>query len=310
MQRAQRMTGDRRATRVTGGLMAVAASASLLVVGTPSAQAADAKYYTVVAHRGDQNDAPENTVAAFQKAVAKGTDAIEMDIHYSSSGYPVVIHDTTLDRTTNCSGKVAKKSRTELRACDAGKWFGSKFKGQHVPSLPEALAVIAPARRASVILHMKVTPDSRQAERTMDTVRAYGMSSRTIVLASNTSTFSKMKAAGFKNFAYIFNSSAGWDQNYPIMIPYDTALSSSKIDRVHRRGGVVWPVENHPASLKSMLTDAKVDGILTNHLTGLLDLLGSPPETVKTSAAPKTSDGAKRVAHDEDWGDEETRPRG
>ena len=298
-----------RGQRVTSGLVAVAASASLLVVGTPSAHAA-AKYYTVVAHRGDQNDAPENTVAAFRKAVAKGTDAIEMDIQYSSSNYPVVLHDSTLDRTTNCSGKVAKKSRTQLRGCDAGSWFGSKFKGEHVPSLQEALAVIAPARQTRVILHMKVTPDSTQAQRTMDAAKAYGMADRIIVLASNSATISKMKSAGFRTIAYIFNSSAGWDKNYPIMIPYDTALNSSRIDAVHRRGGVVWPVENHPASLKSMLTEAKVDGILTNHLTGLLDLLGSPPETVKTSAAPKTSDGAKRVAHDEDFGDEETRPRG
>lgn len=314
MSSAQRRFGTRRAARATGGLMAVALAASLLVVGTSTAEAAKAKkkqpkYYSVVAHRGDMNAAPENTVAAFRKATAKGTDLIEFDVQFSSSGYPVVMHDTTLNRTTNCSGKVASFSRTQLRACDAGRWFGKQFKGERIPTLQDALAAIAPTKRTRVMLHMKFTPDERQAERTMNIVRQYGMADRAIVLASNTATFDVMEDAGAGTFAYIFNSPAGWAKRAQIMIPYDTALTPSKIDAVHARGGEVWAVEKHPASLKSLLVAARVDGILANHLDDLLDMLGSP-ETIKTAPEPKTSAGAKRVEQDEDWDDEFTRPRG
>lgn len=290
--------------------MAVAASASLLVVGTSSAEAA-AKYYTVIAHRGDADAAPENTVPAFTSAIAKGTDAIEFDVHYSSSKYPVVIHDATLDRTTNCSGKVSSKSRTQLAKCDAGSWFGSQFKGTRIPTLEHALSAVKSASPSvRVILHMKVTPDSTRAKRTMDAVKRYGMQSRTIVLASNSETFSKMKSAGFSSsrFAYIFNTQAGWDKKYPIMIPYNTPAYSNRIATVHSRGGVVWPVESHPASLRSILTQGQADGILTNHLTALLGMLGSPDTVRASSAEPKTSAGASRVDRNDDWDDEKTRP--
>ena len=157
---------------------------------------------------------------------------------------------------------------------------------------------------------MKVTPDTLRAQRTMAAVKKYGMTSRSIVLASNTATFAKMKSAGFSSsrFAYIFNTQAGWDKKYPIMMPYNTPAYSNRIHTVHSRGGLVWPVESHPASLKELLTQGQVDGILANHLTSLLNLLGSP-DTVKTSSEPQTSAGAKRVEHHEDWDDEVTQPR-
>jgi hypothetical protein len=198
-----------------------------------------------------------------------------------------------------------------MAKCDAGSWFGSEFRGTRIPTLEQALSAISShSGSVRVILHMKVTPDSTRAQRTMAAVNKYGMRSRTIVLASNSETFSKMKSAGFSSsrFAYIFNSSAGWDKNYPIMIPYNTPAYSNRIRTVHNRGGVVWPVESHPASLKSLLTQGEVDGVLANHLASFLKLLGSP-ETVSTSSEPQTSAGAQRVEENEDWSDEVTRPR-
>jgi glycerophosphoryl diester phosphodiesterase len=310
MNRAHPSGGQRRATRATGGLLAVATTASLLVLGAPTAGAEDAKYYTVVAHRGDQNEAPENTVSAFRRAIAKGADAIEMDVQFSSSGYPIIMHDLTFDRTTtNCKGAVLKKSRTQMKACDAGGWFGPTFKNEHIPTLEQALSSIASAKLTRVILHVKITPDAKRAKRIMDAVKKYNMAPRIIILASNTETFTRMKAAGFKTFAYIFNTLSGWNQKYQIMIPYDTVLDAAKIASVHARGGLVWPVESHPDSLKTLLTAAKVDGILANHLGSLLELLGSPPATIRASKEPKTSAGARRVQHDENFSDEMTKPK-
>ena len=86
--------------RVAGAL-AVAAAASSLGIAAP-AQAATTPLF--IAHRGDAGSAPEATNAAFRSAIAKGAAAIEMDVRYTKTKVPVILHDLTLDRTTNCTG--------------------------------------------------------------------------------------------------------------------------------------------------------------------------------------------------------------
>ena len=77
----------------------------------------------VIAHRGSSAEAPENTLPAFEAAVARGADAIELDVRLTADGAPVVIHDATLDRTTDRTGPVAALTLAELRAVDAGWHF-------------------------------------------------------------------------------------------------------------------------------------------------------------------------------------------
>lgn len=92
-----------------------------------------------VAHRGASALAPENTIAAFEKAIESGADAIELDLHVSRDGALVVIHDQTLDRTTNGQGPVHARSLQDLKQLDAGHWFGEGFAGQRMPTLAEVL---------------------------------------------------------------------------------------------------------------------------------------------------------------------------
>ncbi|MBO0687159.1 MAG: glycerophosphodiester phosphodiesterase [Candidatus Dormibacteraeota bacterium] len=93
----------------------------------------------LVAHRGDAFGAPENTLVAFELAAATGADAVELDVQLSKDGVPVVIHDRYLDRTTNGVGPVRSQAWAELRALDAGSWCDSRFRGERIPSLEEAL---------------------------------------------------------------------------------------------------------------------------------------------------------------------------
>jgi glycerophosphoryl diester phosphodiesterase len=90
----------------------------------------------IYAHRGASIEQPENTLSAFARAVELQADGIELDVHLSADGVPVVIHDDTLDRTTNGTGEVANHSVTELQSLDAGG-------GQPVPTLKEVLYVVA-----------------------------------------------------------------------------------------------------------------------------------------------------------------------
>ncbi|PYT36972.1 MAG: glycerophosphoryl diester phosphodiesterase [Acidobacteria bacterium] len=92
-----------------------------------------------VAHRGASARAPENTLAAFREAIRLGADAIELDVQLSADGVPMVIHDDTVDRTTNGHGKVSAIASRDLRRLDAGAWFSSRFRGERIPTLEEAL---------------------------------------------------------------------------------------------------------------------------------------------------------------------------
>lgn len=90
-------------------------------------------------HRGANAAAPENTLAAFQKARELGADGIELDVMLCADGEPVVIHDFTVDRTTNGCGRVEALSLAQLKALDAGAWFGSEFAGERIPTLREVM---------------------------------------------------------------------------------------------------------------------------------------------------------------------------
>lgn len=93
----------------------------------------------VVAHRGYSGRAPENTLPAFEAAVGAGADAMEMDVQLSRDGVVVVVHDATLDRTTNGRGPVTAMDAEALAALDAGAWFGPAYAGTPLPTLQAVL---------------------------------------------------------------------------------------------------------------------------------------------------------------------------
>jgi glycerophosphoryl diester phosphodiesterase len=95
------------------------------------------------AHRGASADAPENTLAAFRRALIAGADGIELDVHLSADGVPVVIHDDALERTTDGHGAVAAHPLDVLQSLDAGSWFAPQFAGEPLPTLEETLCLLA-----------------------------------------------------------------------------------------------------------------------------------------------------------------------
>ncbi len=95
------------------------------------------------AHRGASKIAPENTMAAFSAAVELGADGLELDIHLSRDGIPVVIHDESLERTTDGRGLVADTSLEQLQQLDAGGWFSPDFMGEPLPTIAEVLSAFS-----------------------------------------------------------------------------------------------------------------------------------------------------------------------
>jgi glycerophosphoryl diester phosphodiesterase len=96
----------------------------------------------LLAHRGDCAHAPENTLPAFQQAIEKGADGVELDAKLTADGHVITIHDARVDRTTNGKGRVASLTLDSIRKLDAGKWFHEKFTGTKVPLLEEVFETV------------------------------------------------------------------------------------------------------------------------------------------------------------------------
>ena len=96
---------------------------------------APARSLEVVAHRGANQIAPENTVAAAQKCVELGVDYVEIDVRMSRDGVFYILHDRRLDRTTNGTGEIKERRSSYIDGLDAGSWFSSEYRGERVPRL-------------------------------------------------------------------------------------------------------------------------------------------------------------------------------
>ncbi|MGC8781706.1 MAG: glycerophosphodiester phosphodiesterase, partial [Anaerolineae bacterium] len=97
----------------------------------------------IFAHRGACRVAPENTLPAFLAAMDLGADGVELDVQYSSDGKLMVIHNPSLEATTNGTGRVTAHTFDELRALDAGAHFAAEFAGTPIPTLDEVLELAA-----------------------------------------------------------------------------------------------------------------------------------------------------------------------
>ena len=116
---------------------------------TPAEKLLNSPRPLVIGHRGYCQIAPENTLPSFKLAKTAGADLVELDYHHTKDGELIVIHDPTLDRTTDAVAKwgaskigVETKTLAELKTLDAGKWFDPQFVGTRLPTLKEALDLI------------------------------------------------------------------------------------------------------------------------------------------------------------------------
>lgn len=97
----------------------------------------------VIGHRGAAGHAPENTLASIREAARLGAAWVEFDVMLSGDGVPVLIHDETVNRTTDGQGRVSDKPLAALQALDAGRWFARRFAGQRIPALAETVETLA-----------------------------------------------------------------------------------------------------------------------------------------------------------------------
>jgi glycerophosphoryl diester phosphodiesterase len=115
----------------------------------------------LIGHRGAAMLAPENTLAGFRKAAALGVRAVEFDVRLAADGRAIIMHDDAIDRTTDGSGEAASLTFAAIRRFDAGAWFAPEFRGERVPSLEEAVALLGELGLGAVI-ELKPAPGAER----------------------------------------------------------------------------------------------------------------------------------------------------
>ncbi len=142
-------------------------------------------YPSIIAHRGASKSAPENTLAAIDKAIIQGTDIIEIDIRFTKDGIPILLHDSKLGRTTNDkeNKNIEDVDLEYIKLLDAGSWFSVEYKDEKIPTLEETLVFIN--RRADVIIDLKVN-NHLFTKSVVELIEKYNLANDVKIMTSST----------------------------------------------------------------------------------------------------------------------------
>jgi len=232
----------------------------------------------IIAHRGFSAIAPENTIAAFTAAIEHQAEVIEFDVQLSSDRVPVIIHDTTVDRTSDGTGYVFDKMLEQLKALDAGTWFNTQFTGEQIPTLREALEAVKDIR-AYIIAEVKNSHRWLPAdvENFVNTIISEGWEHKSIVACFKDKLLEQVRELSSRIIlGYLVDSLAAYKQglskaaadgNAVMLSEYHILLENPELVESSRSQGVdvvAWTVDSEEDLLK--LTDIGVVRIVTNSL--------------------------------------------
>lgn len=149
----------------------------------------------VAGHRGDRADAPENTMPAFRAAFASGLDIVETDVQLTADRHPVLLHDATVDRTTNGTGAVADLTLAEVESLDAGSWYAKRFAGTRIPQLGEFLDLLAATPRTRALVELKEYWSTDEIGIVLAEVYARGVQNRVVFAGFHLGTIANLGEA-------------------------------------------------------------------------------------------------------------------
>jgi len=229
----------------------------------------------VIGHRGASADAPENTIAAFELALEQGADGLELDLHLSRDEQLVVLHDFTLERTTDGAGPVSERSVRELKRLDAGGWRGRSFRGQRVQTLPEVLERFRDRARFWIELKAGSALYPGIEERVVSAIEIYDVVDRALVQSFDLDAIARVRALSREVRVGALAAEAPLDRALlhrgavDAICPGADGLTEEMVGEIRRAGldSYVWTV-NEPARM-DRLVEWGVSGIITDR-PGLL----------------------------------------
>jgi glycerophosphoryl diester phosphodiesterase len=235
----------------------------------------------IIGHRGAMGYAPENTIASYELAIRQGVEMVECDVHLSKDGVPVVLHDHSLERTTNGTGLVREHTIDELKRLDAGSWKGAEFTGERLPTLDELLAWCS--SRVALSIEVKNGPAFYEGieERVVELVRKHGMLDRANVISFDHLAIKRIReleprlSAGVLFAARFVDAPAvARAADADVILPAYYFATRDVIEQAHAGGLAVsvWTV-NDP-DLARHLAEIGVDAIATNYPDRIKAALG------------------------------------
>lgn len=248
----------------------------------------------IVGHRGNSSVTPENTMPAFVSTTRSGAEYFEIDISLSKDGVPVVIHDGTVDRTTDGTGAVSDLTLEQLRELDAGSWFAPAFAGTKIPTFEEVLTYVANGG-TDVVIEYKGDWNVEDTQLTVDMIEAAGVENKIFAQSFSTTSVANFAAVapdlpvgyltgGIDNAIIDTAKQIGADAINPSSATAESVALAHEADM----GVFVW-TQNSPDAWAS-LTAMGVDGIITDRpdaLRGWMSRYNQAPPTPEEPGNPE-----------------------
>jgi glycerophosphoryl diester phosphodiesterase len=253
----------------------------------------------VIGHRGFSMVAPENTLASFELAIAAGADLVELDYYHAKDGVPVVIHDGTLDRTTDATNrfgatkvKIESKTSKEITGLDAGSWFNPRYSKEKPPLLTEALDFI---QKKGVTLIERKAGDAKAC---VELLREKSLVNALIVQAFDWKYLADFHAIEPKQVLGALGPpstkdgkrltddekklSPAWvdeaQKSGARAVVWSRSVDEAAIDYAHSKGLKVWVYTIDEPEVANRLLDAGVDGIITDNPALIWRTIGLRPK--------------------------------
>jgi len=227
-----------------------------------------------LAHRGASVVAPPNTLAAFKKAVELGADGVEFDVQLSADGVPVVVHDFTVDATTDGSGRVADLTLAQLQELDAGSAFDPAFTGERIPTLEQVLETMGHRLFLNIELKTLSLRSDGLEQAVVAQIERHGQNANVLFSSFNLLSLRRVKRVAPQlpvGLLYTSNLPRPLQRAWLACLshaeahhPEHTMVDARLVAWVRRRGYRLntWTVDD-PAEMRRLI-DLDVDGIITN----------------------------------------------
>ena len=233
----------------------------------------------IIGHRGAMGYAPENTFASFEEAIRRGVDGLEMDVQLSQDGEVIVLHDTSVDRTTNGEGLVRDLPWKKIKTFDAGAWYGPEFAHQYIPSLSEVISRFRNRKTVrrqplGLLLEMKTIKGSggSLADAVVSVLQKEQFIDRVVVISFDAVALQEVRSANKHiPIGYLFDEDKddskikiARDIGAHAILPKKTAVNARLVAAAHKANLAVatW-TPNIRNEMKRML-HCGVDAIITN----------------------------------------------
>jgi len=227
----------------------------------------------VIAHRGASAYAPENTMPAFEKALELGAEGIELDVHMTADGEIVVIHDHTIDRTSNGKGMVKDLTLDEIKKFDFGSWFDPSFEGVSIPTLREVMELL---RDWDGLLNIEIKSGPifypGIEKKLIDMVKEYGFNDRVIFSSFNHYSLRDIKSIDpSMKIGLLYMAGLVEPYNYAKSLgaealhPYYYNIVPEVVEGCKKNGIKLNPFTINDKKEIEMVMKAGVDGIITDY---------------------------------------------